>query len=368
MTAFIKRETVFCIALVLSLATAFINPPSAAWAEAIDWRTLGMLFCLMGVSEGLKDSGIFGATARLLSRYAGNTGRLSILLIAIVFFSSMLFTNDVALLMFVPFTIMMLSAENTDERTLVTTVVLETVAANLGSMTTPVGNPQNLFIVSHYGLSAGDFFRTILPYSLLSGLLIAVAMPAVSRRKTALSSGNHETVTVTRSRAVLWILFLAAALLSVFHILDWRLLLAVEAVYLILFDRKTLARIDYILLLTFVCFFIFSANLRAIPALVSFLTQAMAESPVATSALASQVISNVPAAILLSPLTQDFSGPLVGTNIGGLGTPVASLASLISLKIYFARKNAARGLYMAVFTLFNLVFLAILALASLILC
>ena len=362
MRNFIRREAVFCVALVLSLATAIVNPPSAAWLEAMDWKTLGTLFCLMGVSEGLKDSGIFAAASRALAHRAKDTRRLSFLMVAIVFFSSMLFTNDVALLMFVPFSLAMLQ-ERMDEKGLASLIVLETVAANLGSMTTPVGNPQNLFIVSHYNLSAASFFATILPYSLASAILLLVSTTLMMARGTTVEADEAaENRPIKGRQATIWLIFLLAALLSVFRILDWRLLFAIEALYMLIFERKTLRRIDYILLLTFVCFFIFSANLRAIPALVGFLTGAMATSPVATSALVSQVISNVPAAILLSPFTADFTGPLVGTNIGGLGTPVASLASLISLKFFFARKEGRKGLYLAIFTVVNFVFLALLSL------
>ena len=368
MREFIKKEIVFCIALVLAVLTAFANPPSASWVQAIDWRTLGMLFCLMAVSEGLKSSGMFLAAAHSLERRAGNTRRLSMMLVAIVFFSSMLFTNDVALLMFVPFTLVMLEKEGSPEKEIAIVVVLETVAANLGSMTTPVGNPQNLFIVSHYELTGAEFFRTILPFSLLSAFLLAIAFFVLVRKARPLKGGDGEGQSIDKRKTAIYCIFLLLALLSVFHVLDWRILLALELACLVIFDRQTLRKVDYILLLTFVCFFIFSGNIRAIDAVESWLRECMASAPVATSALASQVVSNVPAAILLSPLTDDFTGPLVGTNIGGLGTPVASLASLISLKFHFARPQSRKGEYMLIFSILNFAMLAILALAALVLC
>ena len=361
--AFVKNEIVFVIALIAAVATAFFNPPSLGWIDAIDFRTLALLFSLMGISEGLKGSAFFSSVAATIERKAGNTKRLSLLLVIIVFISSMFFTNDVSLLIFVPFSMMLLDMAQVDEEHVMRIVVLETISANLGSMTTPVGNPQNLFIVSHYSLSAASFFATILPYSLASAILLLVSTPLMMGHSTTVEADEAaENRPIKGRQATIWLIFLLAALLSVFRILDWRLLFAIEALYMLIFERKTLRRIDYILLLTFVCFFIFSANLRAIPALVGFLTGAMATSPVATSALVSQVISNVPAAILLSPFTADFTGPLVGTNIGGLGTPVASLASLISLKFFFARKEGRKGLYLAIFTVVNFVFLALLSL------
>ena len=165
---FIRREIVFVIALAAAAVTAFFNPPSMAWIDAIDFRTLSLLFSLMGISEGLKASGLFDSAAGVMMKRAGDTRKLSLLLLVIVFISSMFFTNDVALLMFVPFSMMILDREGEDEKYIIRLVILETIAANLGSMTTPIGNPQNLYILSYFSVEALTFFRTILPYSLLS--------------------------------------------------------------------------------------------------------------------------------------------------------------------------------------------------------
>lgn len=364
MIGFIKREIVFAIALAAAAVSAFFNPPSMGWIEAIDFRTLALLFSLMGVSEGLKVSGLFDAAAGVMMKRAGNTRLLSLLLLAIVFVSSMFFTNDVALLMFVPFTMMILDKEGSDEWYIIKLVVLETVAANLGSMTTPVGNPQNLYICSFFDVDALPFFKTILPYSALSAGLIAVSFFLFLAKKENVSSEEREVRRIDRNRTIIYLAFLAIAMLSVFRVISWKLLFIVEALFLILLDRKILKRIDYILLLTFVCFFIFSENIRAIEPIRNLITQPMLIHPVAVSALVSQVISNVPAAILLSPFADSFNGMLIGTDIGGLGTPVASLASLISLKFYFRRSGGNKGKYMIFFLLMNFVMLFILALFS----
>ena len=334
MLKFIKSEMVFVIALAAAVLSSFFNPPSGEWISAVDFRTLALLFCLMGVSEGFKSSGLFTSVASSLTRKAGNISRLSLFLVMIVFFSSMLFTNDVALLMFVPFTLMIMEKEKRDENYIIRIVILETIAANLGSMTTPVGNPQNIFICSYFSLDAGTFF---------------------------------DDTTVDRKKTLMFSVFLVLALFSVFRVLDWRILFIAELAVLIIFDRKTLLKIDYILLLTFVCFFIFSANIRSIDAVERLLTSFMDKSAIATSAIVSQVISNVPAAILLSPFTDSAEGVLVGTDIGGLGTPVASLASLISMKFYFKREKGKKGKYIALFLILNFALLAILAAFSLVL-
>ena len=362
--AFLRREIVFVIAFAAAVVTAFFNPPSLEWIAGIDFRTIALLFSLMGVSEGLKASGLFDYAGSAMLKKSGNTRTLSLLLLLIVFISSMFFTNDVVLLMFVPFTLLIMDREGEDEGYIIKLVVLETIAANLGSMTTPVGNPQNIYICSFFDVEAQQFFRTILPYSAISAVMIAFAFAFFLSKKRAIEGNAGEIMDFDRKRTVTYLLFLALAMLSVFHVVPWQALFALEALFLIAFDRKILLSIDYILLLTFVCFFIFSANIREIEAVNALLSTPMKTSPVAVSAIVSQVISNVPAAILLSGFADGFEGVLVGTDIGGLGTPVASLASLISLKFYFKRKEGRKGQYILVFLALNAVMLLILFLFS----
>ena len=350
MLKFIKSEMVFVIALAAAVLSSFFNPPSQEWISAVDFRTLALLFCLMGVSEGFKSSGLFTSVASSLTRKAGNISRLSLFLVMIVFFSSMLFTNDVALLMFVPFTMMIMDKEKRDE-----------------SMTTPVGNPQNIFICSYFSLDAGTFFAAILPYSLISLIMVLIIWRIFLAEREKLETENDDDTSADRKKTLMFSVFLVLALLSVFRVLDWKILFIAELAVLIIFDRKTLLKIDYILLLTFVCFFIFSANIRSIDTVERLLTSFMDKSAIATSAIVSQVISNVPAAILLSPFTDSAEGVLVGTDIGGLGTPVASLASLISMKFYFKRERGKKGKYIILFLILNFALLAILAAFSLVL-
>ena len=364
MLGFIKREMVFVIAVLAALVSAFFNPPSSSWIEAIDFRTLSLLFSLMGVSEGLKASGFFDSVAGALMRRSEDTARLSFLLVAIVFLSSMLFTNDVSLLMFVPFSMMLMDRAGADERYIIALVVLETISANLGSMTTPVGNPQNLYICSFFSVGAGPFFAAILPYSILSAILVALFSWLLLSKGRAMEKEEREIRRMDRTRSAIYLAFLLIAMLSVFDIISWKVLFFLELITLIVIDRAILRRIDYILLLTFVAFFIFSENMRNIEGVRKLIESPMATHPISTSALVSQVISNVPAAILLSSFTDSFRGVLIGTDIGGLGTPIASLASLISLKFYFRRKNGRNGRYIGVFLAFNAAMLAALSLLA----
>ena len=362
--AFVKNEIVFVIALIAAVATAFFNPPSLGWIDAIDFRTLALLFSLMGISEGLKGSAFFSSVAATIERKAGNTKKLSLLLVIIVFISSMFFTNDVSLLIFVPFSMMLLDMAQVDEEHVMRIVVLETISANLGSMTTPVGNPQNLYICSFFGVEAPAFFRTIIPYSIISLLLIVLSFRIFLWKSGSVEKETRSVRKMDKHRTIIYLVFLLAAMFSVFRVISWQLLFVVELIFLLAFDRNILKRIDYILLLTFVAFFIFSENLRSMDAVQGFISSPMASHPVAVSAAVSQIISNVPAAILLSSFTDSFEGVLIGTDIGGLGTPIASLASLISLKFYFRRERGRKGMYMAFFLMLNIVLLAILALFS----
>ena len=361
---FIRRESVFVIAAAAAIISAFFNPPSVLWLEAIDFRTLALLFSLMGVSEGLKVSGLFDSAAGVLMKRASDMRMLSLMLVAVVFFSSMLFTNDVSLIMFVPFSMMLLDKERADEAYVIKLVVLETIAANLGSMTTPVGNPQNLYICSFFKVSAGDFFRTIIPYSAASALLVLISFRLFLWKRGNVEKETRKVRRMDRHRTIIYLAFLLLAMLSVFRVISWQILFIAELVFMLAFDRQILKRIDFILLLTFVAFFIFSENLRSIEAVKNLISMPMKDHPIAVSAAVSQVISNVPAAILLSSFTDSFKGVLIGTDIGGLGTPIASLASLISLKFYFRRDGGRKGVYMVFFLFLNFILLAIFALFS----
>ena len=217
MLKFIKSEMVFVIALAAAVLSSFFNPTSGEWISAVDFRTLALLFCLMGVSEGFKSSGLFTSVASSLTRKAGNISRLSLFLVMIVFFSSMLFTNDVALLMFVPFTLMIMEKEKRDENYIIRIVILETIAANLGSMTTPVGNPQNIFICSYFSLDAGTFFAAILPYSIVSLILVLIIWRLFLAGREKLETEDNENTAIDRKKTLMFSVFLVLALFSVFR-------------------------------------------------------------------------------------------------------------------------------------------------------
>lgn len=355
---FLKKESVLCITAVCAAATMVLVPPDSAYAEYIDLRVLCLLLSLMAVVAGFQACGAFRwLTCQLLRR--SDSGRLlSVMLVLLPFFCSMLVTNDVALLVFVPFTLPLLAQVGCGSSA-IPILVLQTIAANLGSMATPVGNPQNLYLYSAYGLSAGEFFSVMLPLTGISLLcLAAAALPMLPKKLPPLTL-EKETLNSPVKLTIYGALFVLC-LLTVFRVVPYRITTTVVLLALLLMDRRLIGTLDFGLLATFVCFFIVSGNLSRIDAVKDFLHSLLERSTLLTAAAASQVISNVPAAVLLSEFTDQWKPLLEGVNIGGLGTPIASLASLITLKLYMRSPEAKTGRFIAVFTLANVIGLAVL--------
>ncbi len=361
--AFLKKEPILTAAALAAVVSCVPVPPDRAYLGYVDFRTLALLYALMVVSAGLRKAGAMDCLAHLVCCRAGSARALGVTLVAVTFFSSMLITNDVALLTFIPFALVLLGMTGRGQD-LVLTVVLQTAAANLGSMLTPVGNPQNLFLYSYYGLSAGDFFRITAPVWALSLALTLLGCLALPRVR--LAPGLGEAPKPDKRLLGLYLGLFALCLLSVFRLLPWPWMLAALVIMLLILDRETLLKADFLLLLTFLAFFIFSGNLARLEAVETLLRRLLAGREYLTALLASQVVSNVPAALLLSGFTENAKELLLGVDIGGLGTPVASLASLISLKLYSRSPGAKTGRFLLVFTLVNLLLLAVLSAARLI--
>lgn len=367
---FMKKEAVLCVALLLAVLSAGIVPPNQEYAEYIDARTLAILFCLMSVMAGLQKIGIFGWIARgLLGKVKGSRS-LVLVLMLLCFFSSMLITNDVALITFVPFTFTVLAmmGQEMRQRLALPLVAMQTIAANLGSMLTPIGNPQNLYLYGKAGMALGSFLALMLPYAVVSLLFLLAwgaflgGMRAGEWKPLAedLEGREPERFRSKAGMLSLWVylaLFLLC-LLTVAHVLPWQVVLGIVLAAVLAMDRKLLAKVDYSLLLTFVGFFIFIGNVGRIPSFRDFLQKAVVGREVYAGVAASQVISNVPAALLLSGFTEDYGRLVVGVNLGGLGTLIASMASLISYKYVAREESAGKGAYIKVFTVSNICFLA----------
>ena len=373
---FIKKEPVLFAALLLALlALCLIRPGVELCIQAIDFRTLAILFSLMIVIKAFQSQNFLDFIASRLLRLCKTRRALYFLLTYLVFFSSMFVTNDVALLTFVPITLLIFKRINLSALHI---VVLETLAANLGSCITPMGNPQNLFLFSYYGFSALEFFALTAKIALPSLFILAVIILFLTRKKLAehggfeephALSGNALQTQVVRLKAdfrtIFYFIDFVICLLAVFHVVNYLIMLAVTIVVMAICNWRLFKKVDYSLLLTFVGFFIFTKSLSKVPAFTDCVNSLLS-SPLKTyltGIAASQIISNVPAALLLSGFTQNGAMLLLAVNVGGLGSLIASMASVISFKLYSAEVQPGETnghSYFAIFTAYNVVLLLIL--------
>lgn len=348
---FLKKECVLVIAVTLAILSSFISMPKLSY---IDFKVLILLFNLMVVVAAFKELKFLDSIAIGLLKKCNTYTSISLALVFITFISSMIVTNDVALITFVPLSIVIVRKANIN---VLKIVIFQTLAANLGSSFTPMGNPQNLFIYSFYNLSPIDFFKITFPIVILAVLFLVLL---VFKDKKMNLSLDLEDVKIDNKRDVYLFggLFLII-LLSVFHVIDYKVTFLITIVMVLILNKKLFSQVDYSLLITFIGFFIFVGNISTMDVVKNFM-EGILNSPKSTflaSVLSSQVISNVPATMLLSGFTDHFKELLLGVNIGGMGTLIASLASVISYKIYaseFGNDN-----YMKSFTFYNILGLII---------
>ena len=357
--AFARGEVVLSVAVILAVISAFFVPPNLGYLSYIDWDTLALLFSLMAVMKGFQQEGLFEYVASDLLQSTATTRSMMAVLVFLPFFCSMVITNDVSLITFVPFAIAVLRLAR-QETLVVPLIAMQTLAANLGSMLTPMGNPQNLYLYSRSGMGFLELCGVLLPYVVFSGIcllgMVALRRPQpVPRLQVKASLGSGKNLAWCTGGLLL-------CLLGSFNLAPSLAIAGLVLVVLLFRDRKLLAAVDYSLLGTFAAFFVFIGNLSAIPSFQQFLMGALEGHVVPVSVLASQVISNVPAALLLSGFTQDWEGLLIGTNLGGLGTLIASMASLISYKQLSREYPQQRGIYFRWFTVSNVALLALLLL------
>ena len=358
-----KREAVLSAAAALALLSMLWVPPDGAYLSYVDWRTMAQLFCLMAVMAGLRELGVFSRLGRQLLCRARSARQLECVLVFLCFFTSMAITNDVALLTFVPFSMEVLTLAGREERA-VPVVVFQTVAANLGSMATPIGNPQNLYLYSKSGMKISDFLMLMLPYNVAALIFLTIwATVICHHNSTSVCSTNlikRMPAQANQKIILLDVILFIVCLLVVVRVLPYGIAFAIVLICTLCADRTTLRDVDYSLLLTFVAFFVFIGNLGRIPAFSNWLQSILAGREVIVSVLASQVTSNVPAALLLSGFTVKTDALIIGTNLGGLGTLIASMASLISYRQIAREVPEDKSRYFKLFSASNLIFLAIL--------
>lgn len=359
---YLKKDAVLTISWVLAIISMLFIKPDKAYAGYIDWRSLGILWSLMIITKGYMQNGIFEKIGHALLARTRKMWQLIAVLVGLNFFSSMIITNDVSLITFVPFAIMMLKQCGRQEL-MIPVVVLQTIAANLGSMLTPIGNPQNLYLHGLAGTGIGEFIMWLLPYTIASALLLVISILLIKNKNEIIciedtdSEAAHNTsVPRVMAYSVLFVL----ALLVVARVLTWYILAAAVLITVLLLEKNVLAKADYALLLTFIGFFIFTGNMGRVEPVAHFLAGIVNGRELEAGIITSQCISNVPAALLLSEFTDNIKNLAIGVNIGGLGTLIASMASLISYKLYANEVPEKKGKYFAVFTVYNIIFLVVL--------
>ena len=361
---FIGKNTVMVIALAAAVITCFIVPPDKQYLEYFDLKTLTCLFCVLAIVCALRNIDFFYILAEKIV-HCFRTLRLCVLALAyITFIGSMLIANDMALLTFLPLGYFVLHAARR-EKYMAFTFIMQNIAANLGGMLTPFGNPQNLYLYSKFDIPTAQFVKIMAPPFALAVLMITVCCLCVPGERIRVPD---ERKRLDPKRTAIYLAAFALAIAIVFRGIPYFIGLIVIPAVLFIYDKKALKQVDYPLLLTFVFFFVFAGNMARIPAVGRFFGGLLSKNTLIFSALSCQLISNVPSAILLSQFTADYPALLVGVNIGGTGTLIASLASLITYREFCSHEPGKKPYYIGMFTAFNFGFLAILTLFMLVIC
>ena len=357
-----RKNAVLCVAIAAAVITSVMVPPDAAYLEYFDLKTLSCLFCTLAVVCALKNIRFFTILAHRIVQATGNLRTAVLALVMITFIGSMLIANDMALLTFLPLGFFILNCTG-KQKLMAFTFIMQNIAANLGGMLTPFGNPQNLYLYSHFNIPNGEFLTIMAPpFALATVMIVVCCLVFVPSEKIAVAEG--EDMKLPAKRTVLYLALFALAIAIVFRTIPYWVGLIVIPAVLLFADRKALKQVDYPLLLTFVCFFIFAGNMGRMEGVRALFSALLDKSVLLFSTLSCQCISNVPSAILLSQFTDNYRELLLGVNIGGAGTLIASLASLITFREYVAHNPGKSGSYILRFSAFNFAFLAVLLLFS----
>lgn len=356
-----KKNIVFCVAAAAAVITACFVPPDAAYLGYFDWKTLVCLFLTLAVVCALRNIKFFTIVARRLVKISGNLRSLFLMLIAITFLGSMLIANDMALITFLPLGYFALSVTK-QEKYMAYLFILQNISANLGGMLTPFGNPQNLYLYSYFNIPTGEFCAIMLPPFLLAITLLVLCCLPIKATPLVIEDSFKERL--NKKRTLLYLVLFALSLLIVFRVIPYWIGLVLITGVLLWKDREALLMVDYGLLGTFFFFFIFAGNLARIDVVNEVISALLAKDALLVSVLSCQGISNVPTAILLSQFTEDYRSLLLGVNIGGTGTLIASLASLITFSEFRVLYPGHGKQYFWMFTAINAGFLVVMTVAA----
>ncbi len=353
---FLKDNVVLCIASILALITSIVIPPDSEYLGYFDFKTLTCLFCVLAVVNALKGVKFFTLLATKIVTVFKTTRSCILALVYVTFIGSMLIANDMALLTFLPLGYFVLTSTNKKDL-MAFTFIMQNIAANLGGMLTPFGNPQNLYLYTYFNIGNLEFIATMALPFILSVSLITVCCLFIKKEPLTIEETSQK---LPKLRTFIYLILFALSIIIVFRIIHYLIGLLVIVVALLIMDKSALKKVDYGLLLTFVMFFIFAGNTARIPLISNALSSLMDISPLLVPVLSCQIISNVPSAILLSKFTSNWQALLVGVNIGGVGTHISSLASLITFKEYTKHNPHKTMKYIGLFSIFNFGFLIIL--------
>ena len=361
---FASKNIVLVIAAVLALISCFIVKPDSKYIEYFDFKTLTCLFCTLAVICALKNIRFFTITANKIVALTGNTRSLALTLVYITFIGSMFLANDMALITFLPLGYISLSATN-NEKYMAPIFIIQNISANLGGMLTPFGNPQNLYIYTKFNIPTVEFMGIMVVPFIVSIILFTVCCLFIPKEDLKLINDTKEKI--QPKKTAFYLVLFALTILMVFRLIPYYICLPIILIAILFTDKKALAKVDYPLLLTFVCFFLLAGNISRIEIVNHFFSSLLEKSTLLTSIFSCQVISNVPSAILLSEFTTNYKELLMGVNIGGVGTLISSLASLITFREYTSHVKGKTAQYIGLFTALNFGFLIILTLTAIML-
>ena len=354
---FLKKNAVLCVAIVAAAITSCIVPPDKAYLDYFDWKTLTCLFCVLAVVCALKNISFFTVLAEKIVGLFKNARACVLALAYVTFLGSMLIANDMALLTFLPLGYFVLSSTG-KHKYMAFTFIMQNIAANLGGMLTPFGNPQNLYLYTAFNIPTGEFTLIMLPPFLIAITLITLCC-LIFVKKEPLEIESKK-IALPKARTLIYALLFTLSIVIVFRVIPFWIGLLVIPAALLFLDRKALKDVDYGLLLTFVTFFIFAGNMARIPLVQNIFGKLLEKNTLLVSIASCQIISNVPSAILLSQFTDNYTQLLLGVNIGGVGTLISSLASLITFREFTSHYPEKTKKYLLQFTAFNFAFLLIL--------
>lgn len=360
--AFVKNEVVLSIATICTIVTIFFVPFDKEYLEYFEFKTLIALFCMLAVVAGLKNTNVFELISKKLIGLFRTRRAVIYALVYGTFLFDMIVANDMSLITFLPLTYIVLHSTGNDKY-LAITFILQTIAANMGGMITPYGNPQNLYLYSFYEIPTVEFFGVLLIQSITIAGLLFIAGLFIKNEKLSLK--NDAKIEIKKKELIVYAVLFVFVILSIFRVVPHVITLALVVLAVLIVDRARFRYVDYALLATFCVFFIFSGNIARIPAIENFMVSIVTENTLLAGIVSCQFISNVPTAILLSKFTENYRELLVSVNIGSLGIIISSLASLITLKEYLKHQPKNFKKYMLLFTLINTAFLAVMVVVTL---